>query len=156
MDNKQNDILDIDPNDSSKVRRRKLLPWWVKVFTWIFLLMGTFVPFGFLLGLLEFSFTIQLYGLSSYTPVSAIGMGLMIIFILKWFVAFGLWTERDWVINIGIVDAALGIIICLGVMGSGLLSKNSTFNFRFELLLLIPYLLWLLKIKPEWDQKQSK
>lgn len=42
-------------------RRRNLLPLWIKVFTWIFLIFGGLVPVAFLLGLFGVDLNLSLY-----------------------------------------------------------------------------------------------
>ena len=140
------DLLDI--NEYS-VRRRLLLPWWIKIFIWIFFLFGLIVPFSIIFGVLGKSFQIALYGLETNHPFSITGLLLISLFVLKGIVAYGLWFEKRWAIDWGIVDAILGVIICTYTFISSLFSTNS-FQFSFELLLLIPYLIYLLRIKPKW------
>jgi hypothetical protein len=136
--------------------RRSLLPWWIKVFSWIFMVMGSLaVPMSFLALMFGISFQIALYGLATNEPGSMIGLLLTILFLLKGIVGYGLWTQRDWAIKIGMVDASLGIIICVLVMlAPGLIDNtiDHSFTFRLELVALIPYLIMLTKIKPEWDK----
>lgn len=140
------DLLDI--NEYS-VRRRLLLPWWIKIFIWIFFLFGLIVPFSIIFGVLGKSFQIALYSLETNHPFSITGLLLISLFVLKGIVAYGLWFEKRWAIDWGIVDAILGVIICTYTFISSLFSTNS-FQFSFELLLLIPYLIYLLRIKPKW------
>ena len=83
----------------------------------------------------------------------------MFLFLLKAIVAYGLWTEQDWAINIGILDTIIGILVCSFVMFIyPLINSASVFfqNIRLELLLLIPFLLKLLKIRVEWSTCTKK
>lgn len=148
----QTDLL--QPEITSKFkRRRELLPWWIKVFTWIFLIFGAIVPLTIIFAIVGYTFQISLYGLETNEPLSLTGLLLIILFLFKGIVAYGLWTEKDWVINLGIIDAIAGIAICVFMM---LLypffdvSPGFTFSFRLELLLLIPYLIKLKKINNDW------
>lgn len=134
-------------------RRRSLLPTWIKVFIWIFMIMGALVPIVFIIDLFSGTAQLSLYGLETNSPFSPLGLFLAFLFILKGFAALSLWTEKDWAINLAVADAFLGIIVCCGVMFIvPMLMSNSGFklNFRLELALLIPYLLKLQKIKPSW------
>ncbi|HTJ49265.1 MAG TPA: hypothetical protein VL443_07390 [Cyclobacteriaceae bacterium] len=160
-------ILDdqLNPNKLNNVRRRDLLPMWIKVFLWIFLVMGGFAVLGWFSGFAGVKFNTSLYGISSSEPLSEFGVALMLLFLLKAIVAFGLWTEKDWAITAGTVDAVLGIGICIFVMvltpiffptnpvsHSGGVTKLqfANFNLRLELIALIPYLMKLRKINAQW------
>lgn len=134
-------------------RRRKLLPWWIKIFVWIFLLTTFAIPVGIIFGILGYPFQISLYGLQTNEPLSFIGIGLMSLFLLKGITSYGLWMEKTWVIAMGIVDGFIGILICLFIMFLYPIfeQKNaSSISFRLELLVLIPYLYWLFTIKKAW------
>lgn len=153
----ENTILDSNliKQENSGLRRRSLLPWWIKTFTWIFLVMALIVPVSIIYGLLGQPFQMTLYGFSTNNPLSTDGLFLAVLFVLKGITALGLWTEKDWAINIAMVDAILGIIM------SGFMTIIYPFiniqtgfqlNIRLELLILIPFLYRLVKIKPEWNK----
>ncbi len=157
MENDQTDILDSGIVEH-QVRRRKLLPWWIKVFTWIFLVMGAMVPVVFVLGLTGQPIQLAFYGFETLDAASIIGIGLMLVFLLKGITAFGLWTEKDWAIQLGVFDAIIGIAVCIFSMFiNPIIDADPGFNitFRLELVVLIPYLFKLRKIKPEWDKARS-
>lgn len=134
-------------------RRRDLLPWWVKIFVWIFLVFGAIIPIVIILGIMGYSFKISLYGIESNRPLSIIGISLICLFIIKAVAAYSLWSEKNWAIDFSIIDSIIGAFVCSFVMfiyplinsASGIIQ-----NIRLELLLLIPFLLTLIKIKPEW------
>jgi hypothetical protein len=156
MQNTDHTILDsnlLRPENSK--RRRSLLPWWIKTFTWIFLIFSLIVPVGIGFGLFGLQFQISLYGFSTDTPLSFDGLFLMALFLLKGITAFGLWTEKDWAIYLGQIDAVLGIITCGFMMFIYPFTGNqpgALINIRLELILLIPFLFKLIKIKSEWDK----
>ncbi|GGK58638.1 hypothetical protein ACD591_16165 [Rufibacter glacialis] len=135
-------------------RRRDLLPWWMKAFIWFFLLAGGILPIGLVMGLLGYSFSLSLYGFETNNPFSPTGIFLMVLFLLKAITAFGLWTEKNWAIKVGILDAVIGLLAC----GAAMLvlplidtSEGFVFNFRLEPFLLVLYLLRLHKIKNSWQ-----
>ena len=132
------------------VERKKLLPVWIKVFAWIFMIAGPFVLLAFIVSLFSVRFDSAIYGLESHEPLSAIGLFIFMIFILKAIVAYGLWTEKDWAVNLGIVDAIIGIVACSAVMAVPSITSTQGFRFRAELFVLIPYLVTLLKLRPKW------
>jgi uncharacterized membrane protein (DUF2068 family) len=148
----QNDLLAIA--DLTNKRRRDLLPWWIKIFIWIFLVFGAIIPVAIIFGVIQYKFQISLYGIETNNPLSIIGTFLMFLFLLKAVVAYGLWTEKDWAVNLGIIDTILGISVCIFVMFIyPFINTISGFilNLRLELLFLIPFLLKLLKIKIGWN-----
>ena len=150
----ENILDDVIPEHSNLVRRRALLPWWMKVFIWIFIVMGGLSLPVLIAGLLGINTTLSLYGLESHHALSFIGLLLIGLFLLKGIVSYGLWAEEDWAINLGYVDAIAGIAICLFVMlGLRYFYPTSGFTFRLELLLLVPYLIKLKQIHPEWDKR---
>jgi len=70
-------------------------------------------------------------------------------------IAYGLWSEKSGAIKLAIVDAILGIAICIGVMLAPIYMDQTSFTFRLELLLLIPYLLWLFKTSRRWESSKG-
>lgn len=156
MENNQNVVLDADLTLLKKPKRRRdLLPWWIKTFIWIFLVIGSLSPIAIILGLLGKNFQMSLLGLSTLQPLSAAGLTLISIFVLKWITGFGLWTEKDWAINISQIDAITSIILCTVLLFVNPFTEVVTENrisqeFRFELIILIPYLIKISIIKPAW------
>ena len=142
-------------------RRRKLLPWWIKIFIWIFLFLGAialFVSFLELIGSpidLWIAGESAIYGMETYDRYSPLGILISLLILFKGFTAFAMWTEKDYAIKLGLIDAAVGIIVCVIMMivQPIIAFEEGTilFNFRFELLLLIPYLLKCRKIRKPWE-----
>lgn len=152
MENFQPDLLD---SNLQSIRRRTLLPLWIKIFIWIFLVLGVVIPIALIFGLTGQSFQLAIYGLETNNPFSIIGTIVLLIFSLKTIVAAALWTEKNWAIKLAITDALIGILICLYIMliapflaeGKGII-----FTLRLELIALIPYLIKLIKIKQPWNE----
>jgi len=140
------------PDSFTKHKKRALLPWWIKVFIWIFLLFGVVAPIGLIVGLAGFTYPIALYGVETNDPLSLVGIGLMLIFLIKGVTAYGLWTEKNWALDLGQIDAILGIVICILVMIGLQLPGGHRFSssFRLEIFLLIPFLLKLRDLKRVW------
>jgi hypothetical protein len=135
------------------ITRRSLLPIWIKVFIWIFMIIGALAPLGFVAGLFGANMEESLYGLESHEPLSGVGILIILLIIIKGIVAYSLWTEKDWAINLGIADAIIGIGICTYLMVIAPFVNNQSgfvMNFRLELVALIPYLIKLQKIKTQW------
>jgi hypothetical protein len=135
----------------SLIERKKLLPWWMKVFSWIFLLFGVIAPITLVAGIAGYKIDLSIYGLATNEPLSLIGILIIFIFALKGIVSLGLLQQKDWAVKLGIVDAVLGTAICVFLMSYSLYNSEIRFSFRLELVLLTPYFIKLLKIKFPWD-----
>lgn len=123
-------------------RRRSLLPVWIKVFIWFFIITGAFALVGIVAAIFGLNFQLALFGLESNDPLSIIGLIVSFLFILKGFAALSLWTEQDWAIQLALVDAIIGILVCCIVMlVLPFLLPDLGFksSLRLELALLIPY-----------------
>lgn len=151
----EKNILDEQQFESSKLRRRDLLPMWIKIFTWIFLIFGAIVPIILILGIIGMSANLSLYGLETMQPLSLTGIIITILFALKGVVAFGLWTEKEWAVTLAIIDAVIGILVCITIMAIiPLLSKyGMSINLRLELIPLFLYLIKMREIKSEWSER---
>ena len=157
MQNKEEDLLTDIIQQLSAVKRKKLLPWWIKAFAWLFLAFGAFAFFGIVCSLFGYNYQISLYGLDTKEPLSLIGVSVILLFLIKGVTAYGLLMETDWAITIGLIDAITGIVICCLLMIYALSpSAHMKFTFRLELLLLIPYLIRLRKIKSAWENTMNK
>lgn len=138
-------------------RRRTLLTWWLKVFSYIFLFMaGIAVALYPLMFILDTSYNVSLYGLESDDRTSFITLSVLALFVLKGAAAYGLLFEKDWAIEAGLIDAVVGIIVCLFV-GAYAMFRMGAFvaSFRLELIFLIVYLLKLLKIQAMWKKSPA-
>lgn len=153
MDNNQTDLLTDSLLGLNTKKRKELIPIWIKVFSWIFLIMGAIAFAGLILGVLGYNFQLELYGIKTEGPLSLAGLGLFIIFLFKGYTSYCIIQEKDTAIILGTIDAIIGIAICCLVMIYQLVNRQggSFFTFRIELLLLIPYLVKLQKIKPDWE-----
>jgi hypothetical protein len=150
MDTNQPDVL-TDIISENQKRRKSLLPGWIKVFMWIFLVIGAIVPLAFLAGLFGGHFETSIYGLESTDPLSTTTISVLIIFLLKGITAFGLLKEKSWAIKLAITDAILGILICSFIMVYATEAGDKVHSFRLELVALVPYLIKMLKIRTEWE-----
>jgi hypothetical protein len=151
MQETQQDLLVDELAEATRLPRKKMLPLWIKIFAWIFLICGFFLPVVVILGLAGYSAQQSLYGLESKDPFSLTGIAITLLFTLKAITAFGLLKEKDWAIKLGMADGATGVVICVLLMLLPVVSRDATFSFRLELVALIPYFLKLQKIKTEWE-----
>lgn len=133
-------------------RRRSLLPVWMKLFIWLFMTVGILSVPIFVVGCLGSHFLVALYGLETDEPSSFAGFFLTALFAFKGLVSFFLWFEKRPAITLGIIDACIGILICIGVMfGFGFfLPYRVSASFRLEIVFLIVYLIKLINIREKW------
>ena len=69
--------MDANLNATIAIKRRTLLPWWIKIFSWLFLIFGAVVPIALILGLIGVSFEVSMYGLTTTNPVSLVGIAVL-------------------------------------------------------------------------------
>lgn len=153
----QSEHLILEPLlQEASVKRRQLLPIWIKIFCWFFLLGGLVAPLLVVAGFfLNVQASLALYGMETSNPLSLAGLVIAALFFLKGIVAYGLWWEKDWAIELGIVDSILGIAFCVLLMtplGVSLELLTTTPAIRLELVALIPFLIKLQKLKPLWKK----
>jgi len=141
-------VLDDFTQEQSKAQRRSLIPLWMRIFIWIFLVAGIFTFLGFIAGLLGFKFYLSIYGLRADEQTTIFGVFVLLLFLLKTAVAYGLWFEQDWAITLGLIDAGLGIAICL--VSTVYTLQGLSFTFRLELLALVPYFIKLYRMRAGW------
>ena len=131
------------------IDRKKLIPLWIKIFSWIFFVLGFITPVGIIFGILGYPFPLALYGFQTNDALSIIGLLILFLFALKAVVAFGILFQKTWAVKLAIFDAILGIALCVFCMVYLIYYHN--FSFRLEVVVLIPYLLKMQKIKPIWE-----
>jgi hypothetical protein len=139
-------------------RRRDLLPWWIKVFCWIFMVAGIAAAVGLVIGGMGYPFQVSVYGLQTFDPLSPIGLFLIGIFLYKALTGLMLWMEKDSAIVLGQIDAISAIAICAFAMIYPLLDARpgAMISIRLELALIIPYLVKLNRIKKDWKTSGVK
>jgi len=131
-------------------RRRKLLPWWVIGFTWMFLLFGAIVPVAIVLGILGFEFQLSALGLATTEPLSLTGLAVTLIFAFKGFIAYGLWTEKEWAVRWAKMDAIVSVVICCATTLNSVLMAGVV-TFRLEFILIIPFYIKMNNIQYDWE-----
>lgn len=137
--------------NNSAVRRRSLLPLWIKVFIWFFLIGGVGAVLVLLAGMLLTNINLSLYGITALHPYTTEGFIISILMLFKGIVAYGLWYERKWAPQLAIIDAITGIVICIIMMVIiPFTSDHIEFTVRLELIPLYLYLVKMQKIKTRW------
>ena len=80
----------------NQIPRKKLLPLWIKIFAWIFLIFSSLAPVMVVFGILGYRTQLALYGLETNEPFSVTGITIILLFIIKGITAFGLLKEKYW------------------------------------------------------------
>ena len=99
MQENQTDLLTDELIQTNGIPRKILLPLWIKIFTWLFLVISAFVPIVLILGVMGYKAQLALYGLETDEAFSLTGIIITAIFIIKGIVAFGLLKEKNWAIG---------------------------------------------------------
>lgn len=126
--------------------RKKLIPIWIKIFGWLFIVMGTAVPFvGIFSAVTGVEGNYSLYGLeetgSLFSPIPLL---IVALFVVHAVCAFGLLFGKSWGVRACLILAYISVAICLFTTFSG------DGSIRLEILLLIFYILKLRKLQPIW------
>lgn len=75
-----------------------------------------------------------------------------LLLIFKGIVAYGLWFEQKWAPQAAIIDAIIGIAVCIIMMVViPFTVPNINFTIRLELIPLYFYLVKMQKIKSTWE-----
>ena len=139
-------------------RRRVLLPKWIKVFIWIFMVFGVLSAVVVLLGLFVENIQMSFLGLKTDYAFSIVGVIISALYLFKGLVAFGLWTEKDWAVNMAIVDAYISIAVCMSTMlilPMFFKDYGWDYTLRLELVAIIPYLLKMKTLHRDWAQRSQ-
>lgn len=129
-------------------KRRSLLPWWIKGFCWLFMATAFIAVLRMILSLFDINTEFEFYGLNAKENIPINGFVVFLVFILHGFTAYSLWFEKNYAIKVGVVNALIGLILCLFSMIISF--SNNHFTIRLEIILLILFLFKLLKIRYKW------
>lgn len=131
--------------------RKKLVPLWIKVIGWFFIVMSIAVPvLPIVAPLLHQPAKYEIFGLSYQgSPFAPMALLIFAIILTLGISAYGLLFGKHWGLNACIITGYGGVVICVGTMLYSLLSVG-TLEIRLELLAQVPYLIKLNKIRHEW------
>ncbi|SEM82181.1 hypothetical protein SAMN05421856_10722 [Chryseobacterium taichungense] len=133
-------------------RRRNLLPVWIKIFVWFFLIGGSVTALFLGIGPFVREFKMSIYGIQATHVYTLYGLITSCLIIYKGIVAYGLWFEQKWAPQAAIVDAVIGIAVCIIMMIIPfILPDNNFFTLRLELIPLYFYLVKMREIKQLWE-----
>lgn len=136
----------------SKIRRRDLIPLWIKIFCWFFMFFGVMAIVCLILGIIGIKPNLAFYGFETNEVFSLNGIIVIFVGILKGITAFSLWFEKNYAIQLAKIDAYIGISLSvISMLVVPFFSDGFNINIRLELALLIPFLIKMNKIQTEWE-----
>ncbi|MDM3871896.1 hypothetical protein QSV34_11090 [Porticoccus sp. W117] len=131
--------------------RKKLVPKWIKIFGWLFMVFGALMPLLVAASLLlQEPLQLGLFGLNYNGPAThpaAILMASLIIALA--IAAFGLLFAKGWGVKVCLALGYLCSAICLFTMVHNIMSGH--LMLRLELVVLFFYLRRLHRIAPLWQ-----
>lgn len=131
--------------------RKALIPLWIKLFGWLFIVMGAGVPFLYV-GSLLFGFTASygMFGLE-YTGSAMAWMPLLIaiLIFINGLCAYGLLFGKDWGLTACISFGFIGLALTLGTMLFDAY-VHARWMIRLEPIVQIPYLIKIQRLKSLW------
>jgi hypothetical protein len=134
--------------------RRSLLPLWIKVFIWFFMVIGALGPVGFVAGIMLGNFRVAIFGFDTTEPLSFEALLILGIFIYNGIIAYRLWAEKRDAVDLALYSAYLSVALCIASMVIAVL--HGGLSARLELVLLFLYITKLKKIKELWSLGISK
>lgn len=142
------DQAEVKPSIVSQ--RRKLLPWWVKFFSVLFLIAGVIAVLAIPASLFGANTSFNIFGFSFNGTFNLEGVTALLISLFSGIVAFGLLWGKDWAvqaaIGLCIAELLLSMVMLFVVMNRGYMSLH------FEFLLLIPFCYKMFKIADAWEE----
>jgi hypothetical protein len=141
---------------NKKIIRRKLLPVWIKIFCWIFMIIGVIAIGCLILGAFRKTADLSLYGFETNQPLTPIGIFIIALMAFKGFTAYTLWFEKASAIKFAKLDAILGVVICVVSMFILPFINNTHFSIRLEIIFLILYYKKINKIEYEWENLEEQ
>jgi hypothetical protein len=155
-----NETIFQDIYDPFVIPRKKMVSWWMRVFCYLFLVLAVLAPVCLLLPTLSFHIgdhlsvggtRVALYGLRAINDMNFLALFIIGLFMFKGVVGYALLSERDWAMKLGMIDGAIGIILCFLTM-LVLPFFDYGFHFSWELLFLFPYQARLWKFRVFWEE----
>ena len=140
-------ILDVEEKVDVNKERLKLLPKWIKFFSWIFLVLGATTPIILFLPLVyNGPLELSVLGFSADNPYHPQGIAVVLFFLLSGLTAFGLLWAKKWAPLLGFLISIIGLIC---VIINAIYSQDN--NLPLEPLLQIPFMIKMISIKGSWE-----
>lgn len=144
-------VADVSADAGAAVTRKQLVPLWIKIFGWIFMVMGGVVPLlAIVAGAMGQTASYEIFGLQHRgSPLHPLALLISALFVSLAVSAYGLLFGKPWGVDACMATGFVGVALCLGTSVYSIFQGAP--NLRLELLVQVPYLLKLRKIKPLWQ-----
>lgn len=132
------------------MKRKEILPKWIRFFAWIFLIFAL-VPLLFLVGLfVEGNYSLTVFGLNYEGTNTRHPAAFYIAGVLSMAsaVSYGILWGKNWAITLGITYSYISLATIIYVVVASV-SRGSIY-IPLEPILMIPFLVILMKKKKEW------
>ena len=144
----QSIIDQLYPTSAQALRRRALLPWWIKFFSYLYILISFGLPIATVTAIVRGKgFMLTFYGIHYTTDrIDALAALLLLGLMGAGTAGFGLLWGKSWGIEAGLITGGVGLVLSLWSLflrdGSGL---------PLEPFLLIPFVIALWNRRVKWD-----
>jgi len=139
----------MDVNQPELIKaRRKLLPWWIKFFCWIFMLAALLSFAATVAFFLDFQPELSIFGFDAKDNYPVNALIIFTVFLSNGLAAYCLWFGKNEAIILAKFSAYLGIFLCVASMIID--AYNGRLVLRVELIFLAVFLWKLKKIEPYW------
>jgi hypothetical protein len=136
------------PTSIIALRRRALLPWWIKVFSYLYIFISFSLPLATVVALSRGTgFTLAFYGIHYSTDhVDALTALLLLGLMGAGTAGYGLLWGKGWGIDIGMMTGGAGLVLSIWS-----LFLNEGFSLPLEPFLIVPFLVALWNRRAKWD-----
>lgn len=134
--------------------RRTLLPWWIKFFSWVFMILGGCAVLNLFVLFFGIGVNAAIYGLEDVLPAPFGTLIMLLLLIFNGIVGYLLWFEKDQALYWGKIAAITGIVVTAFSTFASFVTGH--FMFRLEFIALIPFLLKLHEMRYEWEYESRK
>jgi hypothetical protein len=150
-------------HDPFAVRRKNMLPGWIRFFCWIFAVLCSITVLIEVMALLtNLPNSFSVYGLDATSLMSLSGIISILITVLKGTTAISLLAEKDWAVKLGIAEGIVGIIFLIYTMATnnwvdksfGGLYVSYNFGNVIQLFFIIAFLVKMIRIRPSWEENR--
>lgn len=137
------------PSKENIMKRKEILPKWIRFFSWIYLL-GAITPLFLLLLLFGGEVSMMMFGLEfEGTTVQPLAVLIVILATLAASVAYGILWGKDWAIRLGILYGYIAMVACIASFF--IRFQSGELYIAVEPLILIPFILKLKKSIGVWE-----
>lgn len=144
------------PLTATEEFRKRLLPKWIRFFTWLFLIAGAVTPLLLVIGIFyRKPMQFGLFGWEHYgSPYDLYSLLVMAYFVCSGFAAFGLLWGKRWGWAAGMTVGLVGLALALGSMfaHTPVVASQDEYgiNFRLEPFFQIPFIFILWRRRLSW------